>query len=345
MVVTCPECKVKLKIDDAKIPAQGARFKCPKCSSAIFVKPPEQKVATVPPSAEKKVATPSQPGSLDMKKVLIAHGDGALLQDMERLVREAGYIPITSQDGIEAIVKASKELPFVAVLDVALPKEYGFDVCKKLKEIEYTKDIKVILVTSVYDKTRYKRPPVSLYGADDYIEDHEIKELLIKKIENIKSSLAGEKTTVSPETSKESGPERKERTLPKGFDSFIPPPTETGKVTEGVLREPSVAPPKEIIKERVMEPESKVTVPAAEGTADEMTEKARRLARTIISDIYFYNPQKFEEAVKKGTFYETFQEELKEGLKLYESRIPYEIRKRADYFKAEIEAFIESKKK
>ncbi|MCX7793524.1 MAG: zinc-ribbon domain-containing protein [Thermodesulfovibrionales bacterium] len=338
MVVTCPQCKVKLKVDDAKIPAQGARFKCPKCSTAIFVKPPEQtKVESTPAFTGKKEDITQVSSGLDMKKVLIAHGDEQLLKEMERLVREAGYIPVVSQDGIEAIVKASKELPFVAVLDVALPKEYGFDVCRKLKEIEYTKDIKVILITSVYDKTRYKRPPVSLYGADDYIEEHEVKEALIKKIKAIKSSPADERA--SPDTQKDiTPPEKKERLLPKGLDSFIPP----GE-TEKVKSEPSKVQPREVISEKAIEPEARVSI-GAEAT-DEMAEKARRLARTIISDIYFYNPQKFEDAVKKGTFYETFQEELKEGLKLYESRIPYEVRKRADYFKEQIEAFIESKKK
>ncbi|MFN3740336.1 MAG: zinc-ribbon domain-containing protein [Thermodesulfovibrionales bacterium] len=335
MVVTCPQCKVKLKIDDAKIPAQGARFKCPKCSGAVFVKPSEI-IKQATPSAQ-AVTKPEKEGTkkgiegLDIKKVLIAHGERKLLDEMERLIREAGYIPITSQDGIEAIVKASRELPFVAVLDVALPKEYGFDVCRKLKEIEYTKDIKVILVTSVYDKTRYKRPPVSLYGADDYIEDHEIKELLINKIETIKAGLISGGQKVLPEAPKDIAPSEKvekvERSLPKGFDSFIPP------VTSSQLKEtPVETSTKEMVAEK--------GVPQ-----DELIEKARRLARTIISDIYFYNPHKFEDAIKKGTFYETFQDELKEGLKLYESRIPYEIRKRADYFKEEIEAFIEAKKK
>ena len=318
MVVTCPQCKVRLKIDDSKVPPQGGRFKCPKCSTAIFVKPPEtespvQRVQTSEISSSGAV----RQEALDYRKVLIAHGDSALLSEMERLVRDAGYIPVVSQDGIEAIVKASKELPFVAVLDVALPKEYGFDVCKKLKEIEYTKDIKVILVASVYDKKRYKRPPASLYGADEIIEDHELRELLIQKIEAFKQKGIPSE----PPAHEEPAPKQAERPLPKGFDSFIPPGRET----------PS-RPSEKVAKEIGLE------------TEDELVQKARRLARTIISDIYFYNRKKFEEAVRKGTFYETFQEELKEGLKLYESRIPYEVRKKGDYFREEMDAFIESKR-
>lgn len=352
MVVTCPQCKAHLRIDDTRIPPQGARVRCPKCSTAIFVKPP---------TAEAKKET------LDRTKVLIAHSESKLLREMEELVRAAGYTPILSQDGIEAIVKASKELPFVAVLDVALPKEYGFDVCRKLKEIEYTKDIKVILVASVYDKRRFRRPPASTYGADDIIEDHEVKELLIQKIESLKEG--GKEADSGTVTS----PPREgitKREIPKGFDSFISPtekaiPTVTSPLSKVTVKAPPEKKPQTELRGEVtvgstqgetpFPPErppavgGEVTVPSGEVTVgapteDEMEEKARRLVRTILSDIYFYNRKKFEEAIKNGTFYETFQEELKEGLKLYESRIPPEVRARADYFREETEAFIESKK-
>jgi predicted Zn finger-like uncharacterized protein len=327
MVVTCPQCKVRLKVDDAKVPPQGGRFKCPKCSTAIFVKLPETPVSpsshTITVTEKTPSRQPEKKEALDKTKVLIAHGDNKLLSEMESLIKSAGFIPIVSRDGIEAIVKASKELPFVAVLDVALPKEYGFDVCKKLKEIEYTKDIKVILVASVYDKTRYRRPPASLYGADDIIEDHEIKDFLIPKIEALRAGISSETqpTVTSPP----------QRPIPKGFDSFVPP---TVTSPQGTV----TSPPKTVTSPQV-EPSR------APSIEDDMVEKARRLARTIISDIYFYNPKKFDEAVKQGTFYESFKEELKEGLKLYESRIPNEIRRQRDYFREEIDAFIESKRK
>lgn len=358
MVVTCPQCKVRLKVDDAKVPPQGGRFKCPKCSTAIFVKLPETPVS--PPShaitvTEKTLSRqPEKKETLDKTKVLIAHGDNKLLSEMEGLIKSAGFIPIVSRDGIEAIVKASKELPFVAVLDVALPKEYGFDVCKKLKEIEYTKDIKVILVASVYDRTRYKRPPASLYGADDIIEDHEIKDSLITKIKVLISGApqpslsqpSGEKEVMTGERKEAVTPPPSERSLPKGFDSFIPPSVEKEELTS--IKGQISPPERKVVSETPTvtlppkAPDTKIVTPDID---DEMIEKAKRLARTIISDIYFYNPKKFDEAINKGTFYETFQEELKEGLKLYESRIPYEVRKKADYFKEEMDAFIENKKK
>ena len=38
MKVACPSCKANLNIDDKKIPAGGARIKCPTCQHVFPVK-------------------------------------------------------------------------------------------------------------------------------------------------------------------------------------------------------------------------------------------------------------------------------------------------------------------
>jgi hypothetical protein len=78
------------------------------------------------------------------------------------------------------------------------------------------------------------------------------------------------------------------------------------------------------------------------GTSD-MIEKAKRLARTIISDIYFYNKAKFDEAILNNTFHTTFESELKEGLKLYLRRVSSETRESGDFFNEAINNFIEQR--
>ena len=41
MIVICEECGKKYRIDPAKIPEKGARFKCKSCSNVITVSKPE----------------------------------------------------------------------------------------------------------------------------------------------------------------------------------------------------------------------------------------------------------------------------------------------------------------
>ena len=74
-------------------------------------------------------------------------------------------------------------------------------------------------------------------------------------------------------------------------------------------------------------------------------EKAKRLARTIIADIYLYSSTKMEEAIKKNTFYTEFASDIKEGTKLYNGRVSQEVKNKGDFFREAIENFMENKKK
>jgi len=300
VVVICPKCKVKLKVDEARLSTAGSRFKCPKCSTVLVVKkPPVQIMKT-----------------LDTSKVLVAHSNPEVLESARTILQDQGYKVITSTDGIDVMVKALRELPFLAVVEVSLPKIYGFEVCKKLKSRPEMKDVKFILVPSIFDHSKYRRQPASLYGADDYIEAQDIPATLIEKINKLvtmpeeiaaKNQLSQEVTAPSPEV----------------------PGTSTG-----------VAGEKPEFRQHTAPEETK----ASEENDPEALEKAKRLSRTIINDIYLYNSGKVMESIKNGNFYAVFAPEIKEGQKLYEKRIPQVIRSSGNYYKETIEEFIAKKK-
>ncbi len=296
MVVICPKCKVRLKVDEAKLSAEGSRFKCPKCSTVLVVKKPAVQA--------KKV--------LDGQKILIAHSNPAIRDLAVSLVREGGYDVLTAADGIDVMVKSLKELPFLSVVEVALPKIYGFEICKRLKARPETKDMKFILVPSIYDKAKYRREPVSLYGADEYLEESDLGEHLIEKITSIRGSAPEAKSTETPKVNTPPRPRAPE------FEQQVPP----------------------------VEPVAKETVPTpGREASDEKIEKARRLARTIINDIYLYNSAKVDESIKNNNFYSVFATEVREGRKLYDNRIPQEIRDIKDFYKEAIDNFLVSRKK
>lgn len=308
MVVTCPKCKVRLKVDEAKLSAEGSRFKCPKCSTMLIVKKP-------PVQAKK---------TLDTTKILVAHGNPSVTEKAVAILEDQGYKVMSSGDGIDAMVKALKELPFLTIVDVALPKIYGFEVCKRLKTRPETKDMKFILITSVHDKNKYKREPTSLYGADEYIEDHNLSAELIEKIKGLYAAKEKE-----PE--KPAEPELKRPEQSKAEKAEMP----EQKMEPSFKMEPAA---------KMEPPAKKEPVPTIKEPADEKIERARRLARTIMHDIYLYNSAKVEEAIRNNSFYSVFASEVKEGLKLYENRIQPEIRSKGDFFKEAIENFIASKK-
>jgi len=62
------------------------------------------------------------------------------------------------------------------------------------------------------------------------------------------------------------------------------------------------------------------------------TDEARRLARTILSDIVLYNQAKVKEGIEKDSLFEVLAEELAEGKKYYENMVDAEIRNATNYF-------------
>lgn len=297
MIVICPKCKIKLKVDDAKIAPQGTRFKCPKCSITLLVKKPV-------PAAKK---------DLDKKTILVAHADPATAESIQSILTSEGYRVVLSHDGIDAMAKALRDCPYLAIIDIALPKIFGFELCKRFKTRTELEDMKCILLTAVYDKTKYRREPSSLHDADAYIEEHAITEDLVGTINRLSapSKEAGSKPADSVSDSVDT---RQTPAKDKPASSPVAP-----------------APEKPVFPDQQ--------------PVDEAPEKALRLARTIINDIYLYNTERVNNALKTDSFHTEFASELREGLRLYESRIPDEVRSQGDFFNEAIDTFLTTKKK
>ncbi len=83
--------------------------------------------------------------------------------------------------------------------------------------------------------------------------------------------------------------------------------------------------------------------PAPAGSPEE--EKAKRLARIIVSDIALYNADSIKEGIQKGNFYELLKRDIEEGYKLFKERVPAPIRESHDYLKDALEQLVANKKK
>jgi predicted Zn finger-like uncharacterized protein len=71
---------------------------------------------------------------------------------------------------------------------------------------------------------------------------------------------------------------------------------------------------------------------------------ARRLARLILSDIIIYNAEKVEEGVREGTFFDLLQAEIEDGRNYYESRVPFKVRQKTEFFHETLQQFVDMKR-
>lgn len=81
-------------------------------------------------------------------KVLVVDDSWTDLTLIATPLRESGFEVITAVDGEEAVEKVLQERPQCVLLDVILPKQNGFQLCRHLKQMEQTRDIPIILISA-----------------------------------------------------------------------------------------------------------------------------------------------------------------------------------------------------
>ena len=62
------------------------------------------------------------------------------------------------------------------------------------------------------------------------------------------------------------------------------------------------------------------------------SQRARRLARALVSDLVAYHPQKREEGLRDGTLRQLFREEIKKSYEEYVEQVGREIAESAPHF-------------
>ncbi|MFQ5457717.1 MAG: zinc-ribbon domain-containing protein, partial [Myxococcota bacterium] len=295
MIVACPSCKSKFRIDETKIKPPGVRLRCAKCQTLFAVRKRVLEAPDQAPSAAAGVPAAAHAGV--RQRILVAHSEPEVCGRMAELLSKEQYEVAASHDGVDALMNIQRERPAAVVLDAALPKMYGFEICEFMKRNESLRDVKVLLVAAGHVQSRYKRTPQNLYGADDVLEEGELA-----------ASLASRLSRLLSEASRPAEP---------GTGAMAAPPVSGDRPAES---------------------------PEADAAQDEERERARRLARIIVSDIALYNPETFEKGVRSGQLANLVREDLEEGYKLFRSRIPAPIAEECDFIREALEAHAEKKR-
>lgn len=122
---------------------------------------------------------------MEKKRKILIVDDAKEAVLMLRRFLEKDYDVAEAYNGVDALDLIEDELPDLIILDVMMPVLNGFDVCKKLKKNEKTKDIPIIFLTG---KNSHKDEEEGLkLGAIDYISKpfkfHTIKMRVKNQIE------------------------------------------------------------------------------------------------------------------------------------------------------------------
>jgi two-component system KDP operon response regulator KdpE len=98
------------------------------------------------------------------ERVLVCDDDPQIVRALKVILRDAGYEPIVSETGEEALDRAAVRPPQAAILDLMLPGIDGVEVCRQLRAWSEMP----ILVLSAVDEEAEKIRALK-QGADDYV--------------------------------------------------------------------------------------------------------------------------------------------------------------------------------
>ena len=324
MVVECSQCHKRYRIDEGKIPPTGARIKCKNCGTAILVSPPKKEVS---PPVEPEVKLPPAPEVPPGLTVLVGEDDDQIGEEIERQLQEMKVVVRRVRDGIQALIELDQNLVDLAILSIELPRMFGFEISQVIRRDPTKKELKIILVGAERGERKYQRPAEDLSGADAVIERDEVASMLRQTVGEVCSRKPA---PAAPPPSRPSPPAPGEE---------IPPPPPPPPPLAAAPK-PSPAPP------QAAPPPPPAAPPAAEVPPVLSTEheKAKRLARIVVSDIALYNQDLIKEGVQKGNFYELLKRDIEEAYKLFKERVPAEVRDSHDYLKEAFEQLIASKR-
>jgi predicted Zn finger-like uncharacterized protein len=307
MVAACPKCGARYRIERGKLRAEGTRLRCSRCEAVFRVSPPPP---SEPELAPEPIVRPARRVAADElggasgeahpeRLVLVADADVEAGKAIASALVAAGLQPVLVHDGVEAILTIQRTLPRVVVLDAGLPKMFGFQVCELMKRNESLRHIRVVLVGAIHHRDRYRRAPSEIYGADAYLERHQLREGLLDTLRGF------------------------------GLEIGRGAPARTAAPPAPAPR-PAVLPPR-ARPEPVRAPE-----PAVDPALAAEVGRAERLARIIVSDVVLYNEEKLDAAIAAGNVAQAFDAEMQEGRGHFAQRIDARVRETRDFLTEEL---------
>lgn len=240
-------------------------------------------------------------------RILIAHEEPAIREAATHAAQSAGYDAIAVADGDRALgVLLGSPTPAALVVDVGLPARAGYELIADIAR--HGLGTRVVLIASVYSKTAYKRKPTTLYGADDYVEQHHIVDMLASKLAAL-------------------------------VPAPVPPPLRSVHGAQGLP--PDVRRESDHLRAHADE-----RLHVEPGHVDAVA-RAESLAQVIVADLVLYNGTEVEQWVRDrdrrsgGALPARVLSDLDEARRLFEMAVPRDVAGRRDFVLEALMEFLE----
>ena len=112
------------------------------------------------------IPIPEEQINSERKRILIVDDDPIIVETIVQALEEEehNYEIVSASDGFEAGLQVNHFKPHLLILDIMMPDIKGYEVCKRIKTNDETKDTKIIVLSAYLDDEKFKK--MKEYGAD-----------------------------------------------------------------------------------------------------------------------------------------------------------------------------------
>ena len=93
-------------------------------------------------------------GSKNKQSILIIEDDGSYRSILVKKLTEEGFLAIEAKDGEEGLNISLEKHPDLILLDLIMPRMDGITMLKELREDEWGKNAKIIILTAIMDSQK-----------------------------------------------------------------------------------------------------------------------------------------------------------------------------------------------
>ena len=120
---------------------------------------------------------------LPQSTVLIVDDNPQNLELLQAFLESLPVKIVTAFDGVDALEKVQQHSPDLILLDIMMPRMSGFQVCRRLKGDQKTRDIQILMVTALNELGDIEQ--ASECGTDDFVSKPVNKLELLTRVKSL----------------------------------------------------------------------------------------------------------------------------------------------------------------
>ncbi len=161
MIIECPGCRARYRIDAAATRKKTVRVRCPKCEHLFSV-------------------------ALDQaeKKVLVVDDSRFFREMIVDVLQPLQVTFLTAGEGNEALQIIRMERPALTILDLNLPGLDGFSLIREVRSDPALKDLRLLAISGVFRKEK-DALQAEAAGADDFLSKSFKPQQLLSRVSSL----------------------------------------------------------------------------------------------------------------------------------------------------------------